>query len=237
MRVKNFEPGNRGGVVAHILVIEDEPNLRLLLNRLFVSAGYLVTGTATGSDGLQAALAGQYDLVVLDLMLPDVNGEEILRVLMAAQPELRVLVLSSVTEIGRRVSVLDGGAADFVAKPFTNSELLARVRARLRDQPGTVRAPSRYLGGPGMQLDPHRRELVMGGRRIALSPREFVLLSHLVQRKGEVCSREELLSDVWGIGFDPGTNVVDVCVRRLRSKLRADSIETVRNVGYRFIAS
>jgi DNA-binding response OmpR family regulator len=223
--------------MAKILVVEDEPNLRVLLGRLLTDAGYQVQTAATGSLGLQAALADPPDLVILDLMLPDLSGEEVIHVLLATRSATRILVLSSVTEVGRRVGVLDAGAIDFVAKPFTNGELLARVRARLRgDTPVMAGSVPRYLTGAGFQLDLQRRELLMGGERTELSQREFVLLAHLLHRRGEVCTRQELLSDVWGICFDPGTNVVDVYVRRLRSKLAANSIETVRNVGYRFVA-
>jgi DNA-binding response OmpR family regulator len=223
--------------MSNILVIEDEPLLRALIVRLLTTAGYRATGVATGAGGLQAALSGEHDLVVLDLMLPDLPGEEVLRVLMAARPDTRVLILSSVAEVGRRVGVLNGGAADFVAKPFVNAELLARVRLRARETP--VRSsPVSYLPiDADARLDLHRRELVLNDQRIALSQREFSLLSHLVGRKGEICTRQELLADVWGIGFDPGTNVVDVYVGRLRAKLAGDAIETVRNVGYRLCAS
>jgi DNA-binding response OmpR family regulator len=223
--------------MAHILVIEDEPKLRLLLGRLLTDAGYRVSTAANGSIGLQAALSDPPDLVILDLMLPDLTGEEVLHVLLASRKDLRVLVLSSVTEMGRRIGVLDGGADDFVAKPFVNGELLARVRARLRgDAAASSGSVPRYLTGAGFRLDLQRRELLMGSQRIELSQREFVLLAHLLHRRGQVCTRQELLSDVWGIGFDPGTNVVDVYVKRLRTKLNANSIETVRNVGYRFVA-
>lgn len=223
--------------MARVLVIEDEPNLRTLLGRLLRSAGYEVTEAATGASGLDAAVAGDHDLVVLDLMLPDVAGEHVLHALRADRPAARVMVLSSVTEVGRRVGVLDGGAVDFVAKPFTNAELLARVRARIRNEPTVAPArASRYLAGHGIQLDLRRRQLSMDGRRVELSQREFVLFAHLLHRKGQVCTRQELLADVWGVGFDPGTNVVDVCVRRLRAKITANSIETVRNVGYRLVA-
>lgn len=224
--------------MAHIVVIEDEPNLRVLLSRLLSDAGYRVTTAANGSAGLNILLAEDTaDLVVLDLMLPDLSGEEVLHVLLAAKPETRVLVLSSVHEVGRRVGVLDAGAVDFVAKPFTNAELLARVRARLRAEraPAATTGP-RYLYGSGFQLDLQRRELVIQDQRILLPHREFVLLAHLLHRRGEICTRQELLSDVWGMTFDPGTNVVDVYVRRLRSKLASNCIETVRNVGYRLVA-
>jgi DNA-binding response OmpR family regulator len=223
--------------VANLLVVEDEPNLRLLLRRLLGDSGYQVSTAATGAEGLQLALAEAYDLIVLDLMLPDVRGEDVLNVLLGSRPEARVLVLSSAPEIGRRVDVLNGGAVDFLGKPFANAELLARIRARIRaeETQAPVRA-NRYLSGAGAELDLQRRELLMDGRRIELSQREFVLLAHLLHRKGEVCTRQELLAGVWGIGFDTRTNVVDVYVRRLRAKLTSDSIETVRNVGYRFVA-
>ncbi len=229
-----------GGLVAHVLVIEDEPSLRMLLGRLLTDAGYRVSLAATAGIGLEAARSDPPELVLLDLLLPDRPGDEVLTSLLEAQPDLRIIVLSSVTEVGRRISVLDTGAVDFVAKPFSNGELLARLRARLRnDVPSaadTAAATDRYLPGAGFRLDLQRRELLVGTDRIELSQREFVLLSHLLHRRGEVCTRQELLSEVWGIEFDPGTNVVDVYVRRLRAKLAADTIETVRNVGYRFVA-
>ena len=223
--------------MAHVLVVEDEPNLRLLLRRLLGDSGYRVTTAANGADGLRAGLADEYDLIILDLMLPDIRGEDVLHVLMASRPDARVLVLSSAPEVGRRVEVLNSGAVDFLGKPFANAELLARIRARIRadEAPTPIRA-QRYLSGAGVELDLQRHELLMDGRRIELSQREFVLLAHLLHRKGEVCTRQELLAGVWGIGFDTRTNVVDVYVRRLRAKLAADSIETVRNVGYRFVA-
>jgi two-component system, OmpR family, response regulator len=148
-----------------------------------------------------------------------------------------VLILSSVPEVGRRVGVLNGGAADFVAKPFVNAELLARVRLRTRERSNHNGSVAYLPIDADARLDLHRRELVVNDQRIPLSQREFTLLTHLLERKGEVCSRQELLADVWGIGFDPGTNVVDVYVGRLRAKLVGDIIETVRNVGYRLCAS
>jgi two-component system OmpR family response regulator len=223
--------------MSNVLVIEDEPLLRSLIVRLLSAAGYQVTGVGTGTEGLHAALSEDHDLVILDLLLPDLPGEEVLHVLLAARPEAKVLILSSVPEVGRRVGVLNGGAADFVAKPFINAELLARVRLRARERSNRS-GPVTYLPiHADARLDLHRRELVIGDQRIPLSQREFTLLTHLLERKGEVCSRQELLADVWGIGFDPGTNVVDVYVGRLRAKLVGDIIETVRNVGYRLCAS
>ncbi len=224
--------------MSRILVIEDEPGIRALLTRLLDTAGHATTGAATGGDGLQLALGDDFDLVVLDLNLPDLSGEEVLRVLLAARPDSRIIVLSSATEIGRRVSVLHNGAADFVPKPFVNAELLARIRLRIRSEPAQATpTPADIVIDRVIRLDVHRQELVIRGERVPLSQREFTLLNHLLRRRGDVCTRQELLADVWGIGFDPGTNVVDVYVRRLRAKLADDVIETVRNVGYRLAAS
>jgi DNA-binding response OmpR family regulator len=224
--------------MAHVLVVEDDPNLRLLIARVLRDAGYLVTEAANGIDGMRAALDEDLDLILLDLMLPDIAGEQVLQVLLSTRPGAKIMVLSSVAEVGRRVAVLDGGAVDFVAKPFVNADLLARVRARIRGDAAPESSPGapRYLAKAGTRLDLGRRELVANGVRTILSNREFVLLAHLMHRAGEVCTRQQLLCDVWGVAFDPGTNVVDVYVRRLRVKLTADRIETVRNVGYRFVA-
>jgi len=223
--------------MARILVIEDESKLRLLLNRVLGGAGFEIVECATGMTGLTAALAEDFDLILLDLALPDVAGEHVLHVLMSSRPSARVLVLSAVTEVGRRVAVLDDGAVDFVAKPFSNAELLARIRARMRgERSRDVPKPTKSVKAPAIELDFSRRFLVVGGKRIGLSQREFVLLAYLLDRNGEVCSRPELLGEVWDMPFDPGTNVVDVYVRRLRAKLGESSIETIRNVGYRLVA-
>jgi DNA-binding response OmpR family regulator len=223
--------------MSKILVVEDEPNLRALLSRMLGAAGYSVATAATGADGLKLALAEPYDLVVLDLMLPDLTGEQTMRVLLASRPETRILVLSSALEARRRVAVLESGASDFLGKPFVNSELLARVRLRMSQSPATpAGTPSRIEIDGDAHLDVTRRELVMNGHRISLSQREFTLLTHLAEHRGATCSRQELLADVWGISFDPGTNVVDVYIGRLRSKLAPVRIETVRNVGYRLAA-
>ena len=220
-----------------ILIIEDEPNLRSLLARVLNGAGYIVTTASSGTEGLQAALGGSHDLVMLDLMLPDLSGEEVMRVLLAARPEARILVLSSALDVGRRISVLESGAADFLGKPFVNGELLARIRLRLSDTVTHRVGPQRVIIDDDAHLDVTRNELVINGNRIALSQREFSLLTYLAQRRGATCTRQELLADVWGLGFDPGTNVIDVYIGRLRAKLSPARIETVRNVGYRLAAS
>jgi DNA-binding response OmpR family regulator len=216
-----------------VLVIEDDDRIARLVSRALTDNGYGVERAARGGDGLNEALAGDFDLVVLDLMLPDIPGTEVLERLVEVRPEQRVLVLSAVPEIGARVAVLEAGAADFLGKPFAVAELLARVRARLRvPAPG---AAARWLRAGPVLLDLRLRRAETDGSQVELSFREFLLLQHVMRRAGQACSRGELLSDVWGLTFDPGSNVVDVCIRRLRMKLdRPGRIETVRNVGYRF---
>jgi two-component system OmpR family response regulator len=225
--------GTEWSAVDRVLVIEDDDRLARMVGRALQDDGYGVERAANGTDGLSAALARDFDLVVLDLMLPGLAGTHVLDRIVEARPNQRVLVLSAVPEVGTRVAVLEAGAADFVGKPFALAELLARVRARLRvPAPG---AAARWLRAGPVELDLRLRRARVGGRIVELTFREFVLLQHLAGKPGEACSRGELLSDVWGLTFDPGTNVIDVCVRRLRSKLdRPDRIETVRNVGYRF---
>ncbi|GAA2655393.1 response regulator transcription factor [Paractinoplanes durhamensis] len=215
-----------------VLIIEDDDRIARLVCRSLQDDGYLVECRARGDTGLQDALTGKFDLVILDLMLPGLPGAQVLERLVEAKPDQRVLVLSAVPEIGARVGVLEAGAADFLGKPFAIAELRARVRARLRaPAPGSA---MRWLRAGAVVLDLRTRRAAIGDRQVDLSFREFLLLQHLLSRSGQVCSRGELLSDVWGITFNPGSNVVDVCVRRLRAKLdRPDRIETIRNVGYR----
>jgi DNA-binding response OmpR family regulator len=201
----------------------------------------VVDCAADGTTGLTLANEGRHQLVLLDLMLPGIDGVSVLRSLMASRPAQRVLVLSAVGDVTSKVRCLELGASDYLPKPFAVAELIARVRARLR-QPGPEQAAApdgaeRWLKVGDVALDTARRTVDYQGRSVVLSQREFVLLRHLMRRAGDVCGREELLSDVWGYSFDPGTNVVDVYVGRLRAKLSANLIETIRNVGYSFLAA
>ena len=223
--------------VSDILIIEDEAALAKLLTRLLAGAGYRVRVAATGEDGLRQARASSPDLTILDLMLPDIRGEDVLIKMLQEGPDCRVLVLSSVTQVAARVAVLTSGAADFLAKPFATAELFARISARIRRPEAAaprVASPSR-LYRREFDVDAKRQEIVTANRRIKLSQREYTLLTHLFERAPDPCSRAELLAAVWGSGYDTGTNVVDVYVGRLRAKLQSNSIETVRNVGYRLI--
>jgi two-component system OmpR family response regulator len=222
--------------MARILVVDDEPKLRNFVDRALVGKGYVVDSTGDGTQGLELARTGNYGLVILDVNMPGLDGPSVLRRLMGDVPEQRVLMLSAAGDVQTKVQCLNLGAADYLAKPFSVAELLARVSARLREPSG--QRADRYVRKGTITVDTARRRAsVAGGTDVELTQREFVLLTHLMQADGEVCSREELLSDVWGYSFDPGTNVVEVCIRRLRAKLGPGIIETVRNVGYRVQSS
>jgi two-component system, OmpR family, response regulator len=219
--------------LSRVLLIEDDDRIARLVSRALENEGFPVSRAASGPEGLNSALASDFDLVVLDLMLPGMDGGEVLARLVDERPEQRVLVLSAVPEIGTRVAVLEAGATDFLGKPFAVAELIARVRARLRSSvPG---AAMRWLQVGPVRLDLRCRRAEVNWVQTDLPLREFLLLQHLMRRAGRTCSRGELLADVWGMTFDPGSNVVDVYVRRLRNKLdRPNRIETVRHVGYVF---
>lgn len=224
--------------MSRILIVDDEYGLRDLLARVLTSAGYEVTSVGTASAGLRKALTEQFDLILLDLMLPDLTGEQVMQIILDSQPDARILVLSSAPDPRRRVGVLTAGAVDYLAKPFVNAELLARVKLRLREAGALTTADHTKLSlGPDAYLDLTRHELVVDDVHTALSHREFDLVRYLVERRGSVCTRKQVLADVWGMEFDPGTNVVDVYIGRLRAKLSPLLIETVRNVGYRLAAS
>jgi two-component system, OmpR family, response regulator len=221
--------------VARVLVVDDEPRIVSFVSRALSAEGFQVDGAHDGIRALELAKTGRYELVVLDLLLPHLNGISVLRDLLESRPDQRVLVLSALSDVETKVRCLEFGASDYLSKPFSLAELIARVRARLRQPSAGPR--HRVLRGGALTLDLTRRIVEAEGNHIALSEREFLLLEYLMRQDGEVCSREHLLSEVWGYSFDPGSNLVDVCVGRLRSKLGGDVIETVRNVGYRFNAA
>jgi two-component system copper resistance phosphate regulon response regulator CusR len=215
-----------------ILVIEDEPRILSFLARGLEAEGFVVDGASDGVAGARRAARSSYDLVILDLLLPKLDGLAVLRELQRERPELPVVIVSARSDLETKLRGFDLGACDYLSKPFSFDELVARVRAQLRrGRPGengsVVRAGT-------LSLDVARRPVRLGETVAELSDREFRLLHHLVLHEGEVVSRERLLADVWGYHFDPGSNVVDVCIRRLRRKLGDDApIETVRHGGYR----
>jgi DNA-binding response OmpR family regulator len=219
----------------HLLVIEDEPRILAFLARALEAEGFVVDGADNGLDGLSRALGGSYDLVILDLLLPRVDGLTVLRELHRRCPELPVVIVSARSDLRTKLRGFELGASDYVAKPFAFDELLARVRVQLRPQPS---GDGNLLTAGDVVLDLARRQARIGARVIDLSDREFRLLLHLVQHAGEVVTRESILSAVWGYYFDPRSNVVDVCVGRLRNKLGAEApIETIRHAGYRIAAA
>jgi DNA-binding response OmpR family regulator len=213
-----------------ILVIDDEPDLIRFVQRALEAEGYQVLGATDGLKGLRLAVEQRPALIVLDLVMPGMHGEAVLSALLAQDPSFRVLVLSATADVQLRIGSLEQGAVDFLAKPFAIRELVARVRGRLGEDT-TNRRKNRLRVGD-MVLDLEARQLFVDGRPTVLPKREFLLLRHLMRNPDVVCSRQELLSEVWGYDFDPSTNVVDVCIGRLRSKIRPDLIVTVRNVGY-----
>lgn len=197
------------------------------------SEGYEVDLAAHPQLGLEAALAGRYDLVILDLLLPQLPGITVLDRIIQRRPQQVVIVLSCLTDSRTKVQCFQLGADDYVAKPFSFDELLERVRVRIR--------ASRHGAAPlevgSLRVDLVHRRVMVGARPIALTEREFLLLWELIRRPGETVSKEHLLAAVWGYRFDPGSNVIDVYVARLRQKLGADAIVTVRGEGYRLNAA
>lgn len=217
--------------MAKILVVDDEPGIVRFVRRALESDGHTVVTAHDGVEALTAAAEHRPELVVLDLLMPGVGGMGVLAALTAESPETKVLVLSAVGDVQARVRCLEMGAVDFLGKPFAVSELVARVRSRLRET-GRSSPAEEELSNGSLRLDLRTRRLHSGERSIELSHREFALMQHLMRNVGSVCSRAELLSEVWGYAFDPGSNVVDVTVARLRAKIEGLKIETVRNVGY-----
>jgi len=215
-----------------ILVIEDEPRILEFLARGLEAEGFCVLGARDGQEGLRLAEKTACDLVILDLLLPRLDGLSVLRALETARPDLPVVIVSARADLKTKLNGFDLGARDYLTKPFSLDELLARVRVHLRRPDDRVDGHVLRVGS--LALDLARRQAQLGDRLVELSDREFKVLHSLLECAGEVVSRERLLSEVWGYHFDPHSNVVDVCIRRLRKKLGPGSpIETVRHAGYR----
>jgi DNA-binding response OmpR family regulator len=225
-------------VVARILVADDEPGIRAFIGRALAAAGYTADFAATGAQALQRALASHYDLVILDLVMPDMAGQVVLERLLATDPEQAVLVLSCLADVASKVDCLERGAQDYLTKPFSLAELLARVRVRVRVRPRGLAGEAGHdrtgeiVRAGRLTLDTGRLVADIGAGPVPLTRLEFLLLRELAEHAGQSVPKGQLLATVWGYDFDPGSNVVDVCVRRLRSKLGFGLIKTVRGEGY-----
>jgi two-component system, OmpR family, response regulator len=218
-----------------ILIVEDDPAIVRFLERGLAAHGHTTMTAADGEEGVRLASDENVEMVLLDIMLPRLDGQQALQRIRLRRPSLPVLMLTARDEVRHKVDALDGGADDYLTKPFDLEELLARIRALTRrsDQPWSSKMDFGDLG-----VDLRSRRVQRGGKQVELSSREFALLEYFMRHPGQVLSRQQILSAVWDYSFDPGSNVVDVYVRYLRSKLdrrgEPSVIQTVRGSGYRF---
>jgi DNA-binding response OmpR family regulator len=217
----------------NVLIVEDEDRIASFIERGLKAEGFAVQRAADGATGYTLACQDEVDLVILDLMLPEMPGEQVLERLRATRPDVPVIVLTAKDAVEDRVRNLNAGADDYLTKPFSFAELLARVHARLRSRD---QASSTVLAVGEVELDVRSRTASIDGRDVSLTAREFALLETFLRHPGQVLSQVQLMDRVWGYDFEPGSNVVEVYVGYLRRKLRADLIETVRGAGYRFKA-
>ncbi|MGH9243355.1 MAG: response regulator transcription factor [Acidimicrobiales bacterium] len=216
--------------MARILIAEDEPRIVAFLEKGLRSNGFTTMAADTGLQAAAMARDADFDLVILDLGLPGMDGQHVLREIRRRGDRLPVIILTARTGVNDTVTGLEGGADDYVTKPLRFEELLARIRVRLRDRGEPE--PTVLMAGD-VVLDLRTRRATIGDRCVELTAREFNLAETFLRHPGQVLSREQLLSHVWGYDFDPGSNVVDVYIRYLRKKLGDDVIETVRGMGYR----
>jgi DNA-binding response OmpR family regulator len=222
-----------------ILIVDDEPKIRSFIGRALTAAGYLTGFSGSGTEGLRHALDGHYDLIILDLVMPDLDGWNVMDRLLRARPGQAVMVLSCVADVATKVDCLERGAQDYLTKPFSLAELLARIRVRLREDAHprgetsrTGESAGEVIRAGSLTLDVARLVADIGQGPVPLTRLEFLLLRELAEYFGQSVPKGRLLASVWGYDFDPGSNVVDVCVRRLRSKLGFNLIKTVRGEGY-----
>jgi DNA-binding response OmpR family regulator len=216
--------------VSRILIVEDEPRFASFLEKGLAANGYTAKVVGDGQSATLVASDDEFDLMILDLGLPDIDGLEVLRMLRQRGMEMPVVILTARDDTDDKVSGLDAGASDYITKPFSLEELLARVRARLRDE---SRVEPTVLEAGDVVLDLRTRRATVAGETAPLTAREFTMLETFMRHRDQVLSKEQLLSHVWGYDYDPGSNVVEVYVGYLRKKLGSDLIETVRGMGYR----
>ncbi len=216
--------------MSRILIGEDEQRIAAFVEKGLSAAGFPVTVVTDGRQALEEARTGRHDLLVLDIGLPVLDGFTVMETLRAEGNPLAIIVLTARTSGADVVAGLENGADDYLAKPFRFDELLARIRLRLKDARPTA---DTVLSVRGLELDLRSRRIHVDGKQVDLSAREFALADEFLSHPGQVLSREQLLSRVWGIDFDTGSNVVEVYIRYLRAKIGAERIETVRGMGYR----
>jgi DNA-binding response OmpR family regulator len=245
-----------------ILIVDDEPKIGSFIGRALTAAGYATEFACSGADAVRSHASGQYDLVILDLVIGDMDGRQVLGQLLTARPDQAVIVLSCVADVAAKVDLLERGAQDYLTKPFSLAELLARVRVRLRTEPQPAwpqpapEAPARprpllppltapqpasqahgeVIKAGHVTLDIAKLVADIGQGPVPLTRLEFLLLRELAEHAGHSVSKGRLLAAVWGYDFDPGSNVVDVCIRRIRSKLGFELIKTVRGEGYQLVS-
>jgi two-component system, OmpR family, copper resistance phosphate regulon response regulator CusR len=222
-----------GGAEVRVLVVEDEARIREFISNGLAAEGIATQGARSGAEAVNGSLTGHFDLVLLDLVLPGLSGLQVLEQLQRERPELPVIIVSARDDLSTKLRAFELGAKDYLVKPFSLDELLARIRVHLG--PARPRASDVVRAGR-LELDVSRRRARVGEAETDLTDREFWLLHYFALHPGEVLSRERLLSAVWGYHFSPGSNVVDVSIRRLRRKLGPTTpIETLRNAGYRLV--
>jgi len=249
-----------------ILIVDDEPKIGSFIGRALTAAGYVTEFACSGADALRSHASFSYDLVILDLVIGDMDGRQVLGQLLTARPDQAVIVLSCVADVAAKVDLLERGAQDYLTKPFSLAELLARVRVRLRAEPHPAgpqhaaealalvppltapqpapppapqpvgQAHGEVIRAGQVTLDIARLVADIGQGPVPLTRLEFLLLRELVEHAGHSVSKGKLLAAVWGYDFDPGSNVVDVCIRRIRSKLGFELIKTVRGEGYQLVS-
>jgi DNA-binding response OmpR family regulator len=215
-----------------ILVVEDEPRIAAFIEKGLKNAGYEVVQTNSGLTAVSFGLHGDFDLIILDIGLPDIEGFEVLERLRGQGVNTPVIMLTARSSAADTVAALTSGADDYMPKPFSFEELLARIQLRIK---GASPKESTLLTHKGISVNLQTRQVLAAGIEVELTSREFELLMIFMKNPGQILSREQLLSQVWGLDFDPSSNVVDVYLRYLRKKLGADHFETIRGMGYKLV--